>query len=92
MGGYSQYHDRPNARVLDEQRVAEAEALLAAGEPFKRVLRRTRLHHSTLRKIQLGTHPIQRTVARQARCPGCGGKQKLPCRVCAARKLRPAAA
>lgn len=92
MGGYSDYLGRPNARVLDEQRVAEAETLLAAGEPFKRVLRRTRLHHSTLRKIRDGKHPIQLAGARQARCPGCGGKQKLPCRVCAARRLRPAAA
>jgi hypothetical protein len=92
MGGYSKYFGRPNARVLPDERVTEAEQLLASGKPFKRVLKITGMHHRTLEKIKAGQHPLQITGQRKVRCPGCGGKQKLPCRVCSARQIRPSAA
>lgn len=92
MGGYSHYFGRPDARVIDDDRVTDAQQQLASGKPFKRVLRDTGLHKRTLRKIQAGLHLLQLTGRLKQRCPGCGGKQTMPCRVCAARQLRPTAA
>jgi hypothetical protein len=78
--------------------VAElVERLLRAEFAIKRIQRTLReagiaIHRRTIRRIKRGKHVSQTIGPRRRRCPGCGGKQLFPCRVCAARALNPAAA
>jgi hypothetical protein len=73
--------------------LAEAVArLLRAKVGIKRIVRELEVARKTVRKIARGVHVSQTIGPRRRRCPGCGGKQLMPCRVCAARALNPAAA
>jgi hypothetical protein len=71
---------------LDTAQVDEIEFLAAAGTPIKRICRELKRSRHVVRKVARGEHTSRRLGKIHRRCPGCGGKQKMPCRVCAARQ------
>jgi hypothetical protein len=76
----------------DTELVDAIERLKRAGVSIKQAVRELRKCRYLIRKVYRGEHTAQLVGKRHERCPGCGGKQIIPCRVCAARHLRQSAA
>lgn len=62
--------------------------LLGQGFSKQQIAAKAHTSPRTVRRIELGIHKLPQ---RHQRCPGCGGKQIMPCQVCEIRSA-PAAA
>lgn len=55
------------------------------GEPISQIARDLAIDRRSVRRLRDGEHVSQQKGPRKKRCPGCGGKVLMPCRLCAIR-------
>lgn len=71
-------------RITPDQ-VKRIEELLRKRKTTKQIVDDVGVGTSTISLIRRGNHPMQEgrsEMSEYERCPGCGGKVKMPCRVC----------
>ena len=80
-----------NGRMVTDEEVDRVKALLASGWSQRRVARFLGVSKTCVSKISQGTfREYSRTLGRftPVRCPTCGGRVRMPCKLCAVRSQK----